>query len=245
MLETHLSYFQNGQGYSSQTNNEDSETSESPKIDIESPDSPYYSEPDQAIRIKKQSSFSVESLLKEGKQEQQQVKDDHHEQSQSINQEQLNRQKSPTSSSPSSSSSSTSPATSVGNLFATQRQLSLCNYNALLSSSYLSNNKMDFCSNSPTSSTATTMPPTASESLFNRYNQNPLCTLREWSEQARFQRNGVNFGSFNLFQRQPNNSDLKFSVQSILSNNQYSNGQKCAINQFKTRGKRNSLNSHN
>ncbi|XP_074602297.1 uncharacterized protein LOC141855978 [Brevipalpus obovatus] len=62
----------------------------------------------------------------------------------------------------------------------------------------------------------------------------PLCALREWSVQNRAYRNSIS-NHVLIDHRQSAPKDLKFSVQSILSNNQLNNAQKCAINQFKSR----------
>ncbi|RWS17014.1 homeobox protein dbx-like protein [Dinothrombium tinctorium] len=132
MLETHLGYYAPAAGFVAAQPNQDSDSSQSPKIDIGSPASPFYPESAAARVAPKQSSFSVESLLKD------------------------------------------------------ERQISVAD--------------------------------------------------SEWSEQqSRFQRTGLNVGLNLIPARQQNANDLKFSVQSILSNNQYNGAPKCGITQFKPR----------
>lgn len=213
MLETHLGFFNgssaaavrspvNGSavallGYPSQ--DQDSETSESPKIHIQPSSSPSYPPEHQRLTAK-QSSFSVEALLKDEKR-----------------------------------SASRSPVDfpNDNHMFGSALMQGLmprvCTYNSIFVP-----NKFDFEASTSSSSNITNY----QDAYFSKCNQNPLCSLREWSEQqARFGRSGLPFGHNSLLPRQQSANDLKFSVQSILSNNQFGIP-KCGLTgQFKPRGK--------
>ena len=187
MLDAHFRFYPGlTSGFTTHSTVTDSDTSQSPKIEICSSSSPYINDTSNGRKHhfnhishqpKKSSSFSVETLLKNDK---------------------------------SSSSSSEDPSL----LFS-------------LSNRSVSNSTKDFdpCHFSGL----------CSEPCVVKYNQRTLCTLREWNEHNRnVYRNGLNS---NMIVRQSPSSDLKFSVQSILANNQLNGEPKYELTQFKPRGK--------